>query len=300
MDVLKLVVSAGLCVVWLVCIWKICHWKRQAAKAYVLLGRLCEENEDICNWAYSKALMLGYHQAWQYYALSAIEEFMDVKPRKIFMQNGVKCIVNFYYVPFRLLDYATEEEIRRHNDIQQFKMGTYGNAPYFISYICDDMEVAWGSLLVFMPCSTEKEYSIRYGELSEKLRHYTGRVRPVLDAVEYTGDREVKHMTACGAGKWRSGVMSNVRLADKLYEQHVVVFDDVTTTGASVSEFVGALRKKGAYVDIVICLAKTIKMPGISAVYRQALRNSKVRPEIIDEVISPKKMRRKFEKHTKR
>ena len=289
METLKSILSAGLCLAGIICLWRILYWKSQAAKAYFLLGRQSEEYEDICNWAYSKAIRLGYHKAWKYYALSAMEKFMDVKPRKVYVQNGAKCIVNYYYVPYRLLDYATDADYRRYNDIRLFKMGTYGNAPYFISYVCDDFEVAWGSLLVFIPCSTEKGYLKRYGELAEKISHYTGRVKPMLDAVEYIWDRDAKHRHTCGAGKSEDGVMSNVRLTDRLYGQNVVVFDDVTTKGTSINEFVDALRSKGAHVDIVICLAKTVKMPGRMEVYRQALKDSKVQPKEIDEALYPER-----------
>lgn len=287
MTILKLILMIALCLIPVICIWKIEHWRHLVAEAYFILG-ISSDYTDIKVWAYARSVTIGHNNAWRYYALAAIDKFMEIQPRKLFIHRRIKCIVNYYYVPERYMEYATEEQMRNHNDILLFKMGTYGYAPKFIYYTCEDLEVEWGSLLVFMPCSTKEKYMLRYRELAERIQRFNGRIRPALDAVEYISDREPKHLPSKQSdktGRQRKSVMSNVRLSDNLYGKYVVIFDDVYTTGDSIVEFAEALQAKGAVVEVAICLAKCIEMPSWIKAYKQAQKDRKGKPSVVNEIL---------------
>lgn len=117
---------------------------------------------------------------------------------------------------------------------------------------------------MFMPCSSERRYYVRFSALSDYLTHCF-QAESGIDFIIYTGTRESKHTSSS-----RSEIDSSSNYiinAEAVSGRNVIIVDDLFTTGESLKDYARNLTSAGATVLGAVFLGKTFSLPSRHTVF---------------------------------
>jgi predicted amidophosphoribosyltransferase len=116
------------------------------------------------------------------------------------------------------------------------------------------------TVIVCIPASTRFSHIRRWKMFSKLLCKKTGAIDG-FDRIQVSGSRKRAHVT--GEYELCTNIKHYVHIdADFFKGRHVLVIDDIYTTGRSSAAFIEALRAVGADVQMALFLAKTKRLIG--------------------------------------
>lgn len=147
--------------------------------------------------------------------------------------------------------------------IYYFKEGKDVCGPMFVR-ACRVLPPASDFTFMFMPCSSERRYYVRFSALSDYLTHCF-QAESGIDFIIYTGTRESKHTSST-----RSEIDSSSNYiinAEAVSGRNVIIVDDLLTTGESLKDYARNLTSAGAIVLGAVFLGKTFSLPSRHTVF---------------------------------
>ena len=263
-----------------IAIWWGTRWKVKARNAYMIIGQRGRSDEE-SEWGYRNALLADEKKALYFYLCSAAEKFTDDKPlTPCPFDDGNGQTIPFvfydYYLPMRIRNFGTEEQQLLSQTVTDFKDGRTDATEYFVTAIAA-LGLTGRLTILFMPCSSERNYYMRFLPLARQLQQYK-ELQPILYGMRYIATRKSKHRST---DRSQISTMSNIVLdANVVGRQNCVLVDDVCTTGDSIRSHIGMLRTYGVKVVGVVCLGRTLRIPSKEEIYKQAKKDNKTKFEL--------------------
>ena len=229
------------------------RWKEKAKYAYMIIGQHGDSEEER-EWGYRNALLAGEKKALMFYACAAMEKFMDDKPlTPTPFDDGLGNVIPFvyyeYYLPMRIRNYGTVDQQELSWLVNEFKEGRKDATPYFLAAIAK-LGLSGKLTILFMPCSNEHNYYIRFSPLARQLARYK-ELEPELYGMTYIARRKSKHRST---DRTQISVSSNIVIdANVVGKQNCILLDDVCTTGNSIRAHIAELKNYGVHVVGVVC-----------------------------------------------
>lgn len=251
------------------------HWKERAKYAYMIIGQH-GENEEEREWSYRNALLAGEQKALMFYACAAMRKFMDDQPlTPTPFDDGQGKTIPFvfydYYLPMRVRNFGTEEQQELSWLVNEFKEGRKDATPYFLTAIAR-LGISGNLTVLFMPCSNEHNYYLRFSSLAKQLARYK-ELHPELYGMTYIARRKSKHKSV---DRSQISVSSNIVIdANVVGKQNCILIDDVCTTGNSIRAHIAELKNYGVRVVGVVCLGRTALIPSHEKIMDQARKDNK-------------------------
>lgn len=204
-----------------------------------------------------QAVWAGNRKALWVYAFSCPYVFDPCRPLTVFRIADINCVFFDYYFPSRFHNLISYSQWQFARTIYYFKEGKDVCGPMF-ARVCRELSPASDFTFMFMPCSTEKRYYVRFSALSDYLKRCFN-AETGIDFIIYTGDRESKHTSIS-----RSEIDSSSNYiinSDAVSGRNVIIVDDLLTTGESLKDYAGNLTSAGATVLGAVFLGKTFSLP---------------------------------------
>lgn len=251
------------------------RWKEKAKYAYMIIGQHGDSEEER-EWGYRNALLAGEKKALMFYACAAMEKFMDDKPlTPTPFDDGLGNVIPFvyydYYLPMRIRNYGTVDQQELSWLVNEFKEGRKDATPYFLTAIAK-LGLSGKLTILFMPCSNEHNYYIRFSPLARQLARYK-ELEPELYGMTYIARRKSKHRST---DRTQISVSSNIVIdANVVGKQNCILLDDVCTTGNSIRAHIAELKNYGVHVVGVVCLGRTVLIPDKERIMKQARKDNK-------------------------
>ncbi len=251
------------------------RWKEKVKYAYMIIGQHGDSEEER-EWGYRNALLAGEKKALMFYACTAMSKFMDDKPlTPMPFDDGQGNIIPFvfydYYLPVRIRNYGTIDQQELSWLVNEFKEGRKDATPYFLTAIAK-LGLSGKLTILFMPCSNEHNYFVRFSPLAKQLARYK-ELEPELYGMTYIARRKSKHTNADRA---QISVSSNIVIdANVVGKQNCILLDDVCTTGNSIRTHIAELKNYGVRVVGVVCLGRTVLVPDKEQIMKQARKDNK-------------------------
>lgn len=263
-----------------IAIWWGARWKVKARNAYMIIGQRGQNDEER-EWGYRNALLAGEKKAIYFYLCAAARKFMEEKPlTPCPFDDGsgrtIPMAFYDYYLPMRIRNFGTEEQQILSQAVTDFKDGRIDATEYFVTAIAA-LGLTGKLTILFMPCSSERNYYMRFLPLARHLQQYR-ELQPVLYGMRYIATRKSKHRST---DRSQISTMSNIVLdANVVGRQNCVLVDDVCTTGDSIRSHIEMLRTYGVKVAGVVCLGRTLRIPNKKEIYKQAKKDNKTKFEL--------------------
>lgn len=251
------------------------RWKERAKHAYMIIGQHGESEEER-EWGYRNALLAGEQKALMFYACAAMSKFMADKPlTPIPFDDGQGSTIPFvfydYYLPMRVRNFGTEEQKELSWLVNEFKEGRKDATAYYLTAIAR-LGISGNMTILFMPCSNERNYYLRFTPLAKQLARYK-ELHPALYGMTYIACRKSKHKSL---DRSQISVSSNIVIdANVVGKQNCILIDDVCTTGNSIRAHIAELKNYGVRVVGVVCLGRTAFIPSREKIMDQASKDNK-------------------------
>ncbi len=251
------------------------RWKEKARHAYMIIGQHGDSEEER-EWGYRNALLAGEQKALMFYACAAMTKFMDVKPlTPTPFDDGLGTTIPFifydYYLPMRVRNFGTEEQQELSWLVNEFKEGRKDATAHYLTAIAK-LGISGNLTILFMPCSNERNYYLRFRHLAKRLAMYK-ELHPELYGMTYIARRKSKHKNVARS---QISVSSNIVIdANVVGKQNCILLDDVCTTGNSIRTHIAELRNYGVRVVGVVCLGQTVLIPSHDKIMEQARKDNK-------------------------
>lgn len=251
------------------------RWKERAKHAYMIIGQHGESEEER-EWGYRNALLAGEQKALMFYACAAMSKFMDDKPlTPTPFDDGQGSFIPFvfydYYLPMRVRNFGTEEQKELSWLVNEFKEGRKDATAYYLTAIAR-LGISGNMTILFMPCSNERNYYLRFAPLAKQLARYK-ELHPALYGMTYIACRKSKHKSL---DRSQISVSSNIVIdANVVGKQNCILIDDVCTTGNSIRAHIAELKNYGVRVVGVVCLGQTALIPSREKIMDQASKDNK-------------------------
>ena len=252
-----------------ICYWWGKRWKAKATHAYMIIGQRGDSIEE-CEWGYRNALLAEEQKAMLFYACAAMRKFMEEQPLTPNpFDNGLGETIPFvfydYYLPMRIRNFGTEEQRDLSWLVNEFKEGKRDASDYYLTAIAK-------LTILFMPCSGERNYYLRFYALAKQLSRYR-ELEPEMYSMTYIAHRKSKHKST---DRSQISVTSNIVVdANVVGKRNCVLIDDVCTTGDSIRTHIAELQAYGVRVVGVVCLGRTARIPSHDKIMEQAKKDSK-------------------------
>lgn len=251
------------------------RWKAKAQHAYMIIGQHGDSEEER-EWGYRNALLAGEKKALMFYACAAMEKFTEDKPlTPVPFDDGLGNVIPFvyydYYLPMRIRNYGTVDQQELSWLVNEFKEGRKDATSYFLTAIAR-LGLSGKLTVLFMPCSNEHNYYVRFSPLARQLARYK-ELEPELYGMTYIARRKSKHNSA---DRTQISVTSNIVIdANVVGKQNCILLDDVCTTGNSIRAHIAELKNYGVHVVGVVCLGRTALIPDKERIMKQAKKDNK-------------------------
>ena len=258
-----------------ICYWWGKRWKEKATHAYMIVGQRGDSIEE-CEWGYRNALLAGEQKAMLFYACAAMRKFMEEQPLTPNpFDNGLGETIPFvfydYYLPMRIRNFGTEEQRDLSWLVNEFKEGKRDASDYYLTAIAK-LGLSGKLTILFMPCSGERNYHLRFYALAKQLSRYR-ELEPEMYSMTYIAHRKSKHKST---DRSQISVTSNIVVdANVVGKRNCVLIDDVCTTGDSIRTHIAELQAYGVRVVGVVCLGRTARIPSHDKIMEQAKKDSK-------------------------
>ena len=204
-----------------------------------------------------QAVWAGNPKALWVYAFSCPDVFDPYRPLTVFRIADINCVFFDYYFPSRFHNLISYSQWQFARTIYYFKEGKDVCGPMFVR-ACRVLPPASDFTFMFMPCSSERRYYVRFSALSDYLTHCF-QAESGIDFIIYTGTRESKHTSSS-----RSDIDSSSNYiinAEAVSGRNVIIVDDLLTTGESLKDYARTLTSAGATVLGAVFLGKTFSLP---------------------------------------
>lgn len=273
------VVMAAAYLIVRICHWWGKRWKEKATHAYMIIGQRGDSIEE-CEWGYRSALLAGEQKAMQFYACAAMRKFMEEQPLTPNpFDNGLGETIPFvfydYYLSMRIRNFGTEEQRDLSWLVNEFKEGKRDASDYYLAAIAK-LGLSGKLTILFMPCSSERNYYLRFYALAKQLGRYR-ELEPEMYSMTYIAHRKSKHKSM---DRSQISVTSNIVVdANVVGKRNCVLVDDVCTTGDSIRTHIAELQAYGVRVVGVVCLGRTARIPSRDKIMEQAKKDSKQKIE---------------------
>lgn len=273
------VVMAAAYLIVRICHWCGKRWKEKATHAYMIIGQRGDSIEE-CEWGYRNALLAGEQKAMQFYACAAMRKFMEEQPMTPNpFDNGLGETIPFvfydYYLSMRIRNFGTEEQRDLSWLVNEFKEGKRDASDYYLAAIAK-LGLSGKLTILFMPCSSERNYYLRFYALAKQLGRYR-ELEPEMYSMTYIAHRKSKHKSM---DRSQISVTSNIVVdANVVGKRNCVLVDDVCTTGDSIRTHIAELQAYGVRVVGVVCLGRTARIPSRDKIMEQAKKDSKQKIE---------------------
>ena len=214
-----------------------------------------------------KAVLAGKKEARRIFPITVARFAADHQPLKVFKRKKIPCVFTDYYFPSRCNPYLSEEQKQFCQSVLDFKDGKYDGIRFLVAGI-EKLKPKPGTVVMFMPCSTQRKYWKRFKTMADYLHDEYPELVCGISYVRYTGDRESLHLQ-----KSRENVEleKNYFFKEDLTGKEVIVVDDILTTGKSLQDFRKEVEADGGKVVGAIFAAETFKMPNAFWCYLYAL-----------------------------
>lgn len=268
--IVSLVAYAGI----RIALWWGNRWKKRARHAYMVIGQHGQSNEER-EWGYRNALLAGEQKAEKFYLCAALEKFMEEKPLTPYpFDDGLGGTIPFvfydYYLPMKIRNFGTDEQKELSWVVNEFKDDRVDASGYFLTAIAK-LGLSGTLTILFMPCSNERNYYIRFRALAKEFGRYK-ELDPELYSMTYISVRKSKHRSS---NRNEISVDANIVVdANVVGRQNCVLIDDVCTTGDSIRTHIAELRNYGVRVVGVVCLGRTARIPAKEQIMKQAEKDS--------------------------
>ncbi|MGM9726487.1 MAG: phosphoribosyltransferase [Prevotella sp.] len=259
-----------------IAVWWGNRWKKRARYAYMVIGQHGQSAEE-CEWGYRNALLAGESKALLFYLCSAMEKFMEDKPlTPMPFDDGMGGTIPFvfydYYLPMKIRNFGTDKQKELSWVVNEFKEGRVDASGYFLTAIAK-LGLSGTLTILFMPCSKERNYYIRFRMLAKEFGRYK-ELEPELYSMTYISERKSKHRSM---DRKAISAASNIAVdANVVGKQNCVLVDDVCTTGDSIRTHIAELRNYGVRVVGVVCLGRTARIPTKEQIMKQAEKDSEL------------------------
>lgn len=258
-----------------ICYWWGKRWKAKATHAYMIVGQRGDSIEE-CEWGYRNALLAGEQKAMLFYACAAMRKFMEEQPLTPNpFDNGLGETIPFvfydYYLPMRIRNFGTEEQRDLSWLVNEFKEGKRDASDYYLTAIAK-LGLSGKLTILFMPCSSERNYYLRFYALAKQLSRYR-ELEPEMYSMTYIAHRKSKHKSM---DRSQISITSNIVVDSNVVgKRNCVLVDDVCTTGDSIRTHISELQAYGVRVVGVVCLGRTVRIPSHDKIMEQAKKDSK-------------------------
>ena len=229
-----------------------------------------------------KAVLADNDEARKIFPITVARFAADHQPLKVFKWKKIPCVFTDYYFPSRYNPYLSEAKKLFCQSVLDFKDGKHDGIRFLVAGI-ERLKPKPGTVVMFMPCSTQRKYWKRFKTMADSY-------------VRYTGDRESLHLQK---GRENVELEKNYFFKEDLTGKEVLVVDDILTTGKSLQDFSKEVEADGGKVIGAIFAAETFKMPNAFWCYLYALGWSeddagKVAPMATETVTDHPYQRRKW------
>lgn len=165
------------------------------------------------------------------------------------------------YVPNAYINLCVDKNQQRANNqlIYDFKAGKAATTRFCAELLISYLRRQYGRLLedfvvVFAPCSAQWKYNKRFGYLAAILNQ--AGIKTANEHVRIYGERKPTHN---GGSHHVSEELYHVAIDDSYFAgKNVILFDDLLTSGQTITEFKEQLEAAGAYIEREIFLGRTI------------------------------------------
>ena len=214
-----------------------------------------------------KAVLAGKKEARKIFPITVARFAAAHQPLKVFKRKKIPCVFTDYYFPSRCNPYLSEEQKQFCQSVLDFKDGKYDGIRFLVAGI-EKLKPKPGTIVMFMPCSTQRKYWKRFKTMADYLHDEYPELVCGISYVRYTGDRESLHLQK---GRENVELEKNYFFKEDLTGKEVIVVDDILTTGKSLQDFRKEVEADGGKVVGAIFAAETFKMPGAFWCYLDAL-----------------------------
>ena len=165
------------------------------------------------------------------------------------------------YVPNAYINLCVDKNQQRANNqlIYDFKAGKAATTRFCAELLISYLRRQYGRLLedfvvVFAPCSAQWKYNKRFGYLAAMLNK--AGIKTANEHVRIYGERKPTHN---GGSHHVSEDIYHVTVDSSFFAgKNVILFDDLLTSGQTITEFKEQLEAAGAYIDREIFVGRTV------------------------------------------
>lgn len=105
----------------------------------------------------------------------------------------IPCVFTDYYFPSRYNSYLSEAQKQFCQSVLDFKDGKHDGIRFLVAGI-EKLKPKPGTVVMFMPCSTQRKYWKRFKTMADYLHDEYPELVCGISYVRYTGDRESLHL----------------------------------------------------------------------------------------------------------
>ena len=190
-----------------------------------------------------------------------------ISRQKVFKRKKIPCVFTDYYFPSRYNSYLSEAQKQFCQSVLDFKDGKRNGIRFLVAGI-EKLKPKPGTVVMFMPCSTQRKYWKRFKTMADYLHDEYLELVCGISYVRYTGDRESLHLQK---DRGNAEPEKNYFFKEDLAGKEVLVVDDILTTGKSLQNFRKEVEADGGKVVGAIFAAETFKMPNAFWCYLEAV-----------------------------
>lgn len=184
---------------------------------------------------------------------------------KLYSDTGIRGTVyylnKYYPVKHFAWNSLDKASLDFRSNLFKFKDGT---SPAVTSKFAKEISVVMSHLapnfdssefaFLAMPASSEKKTVARYSLLLNFLKQKFPRAMFLNDYITFSGERQAKHLSDCGI----SDLSGHFDIGGDVSGKTVLIFDDIVTTGSSMSDMKRKLKRMGAKDFICLSLGRTV------------------------------------------
>ena len=161
------------------------YWRRKLGEAYCAAAMYAPTLELRREFS-RKAVLAGKKEARRIFPITVARFAADHQPLKVFKRKKIPCVFTDYYFPSRCNPYLSEEQKQFCQSVLDFKDGKYDGIRFLVAGI-EKLKPKPGTVVMFMPCSTQRKYWKRFKTMADYLHDEYPELVCGISYVRYTG-----------------------------------------------------------------------------------------------------------------
>lgn len=261
------VMNPDILIIWLICVTalllcRVSFWRRKAGEAaftFALAAYSPEKRDYYCR----LAVLAGHRDACRMFYFSNSPFFEDYQPLKRFKLHGIQVAFYGHYYPFRYNRLINREQRNFCQSLYDFKNGDIHGIDFFKGCL-SALNLTDGKYhVMFMPCSTDIKYLQRFKRLHWYICANRHDLTSGLYDIDIFESRDSLHSAKGGDNRI---LQRNYRITGDISDKHIIIVDDVLTTGQSVMDYKAEIERSGGKVEAAIFYGKTVAKPRLTLV----------------------------------